>query len=165
MNSLYNLSGEFGHLLHEIENMDGEIPPELTARLDAVESEFEAKIHACCCAMRNINSRAVGIQAEIERLSALEDAEMRRLDWLKEYIKEALERSGAKKIKTPLFTVWTQKNARPTIELATADTPIPSEFKKVREEFDKNAAYEAWKRGELMPPGVKVTEGSHLRVS
>jgi len=114
---------------------DGEIPEDLTAKLDALQESFEAKADGVCCVRSELLAEAAGYEAEIFRLKKLHDGTVRRAEWLKGYLKHCMEVAGIEKLKTRLHKLAVMKNTRPTVTLADG-AEIPEEFKRTKEEFD-----------------------------
>jgi hypothetical protein len=162
MPALYEIVDELAEALALIGD-DGLMPDDLEARLDAIQLDLRAKADNVCRAVRIAESEAKTFATEAARLKEQADIAERRAAWLKKYLQECLARVGLKKLDTELFKLGVQANGRPSIRLA-ANAPIPPAFKRVREEFDSQAAYEAWKRGETLPADVVVEHGSHLRI-
>jgi hypothetical protein len=166
--SLYEISGQLGAILAmlDAEGDSGELPDGIDAELDRLEIAFVNKVHGCCAVLRNHETRALAIQSEIDRLSALRDTAERKAIWLRRYIKDAMDRTGQSLVMTPLFTVRVQANSRPQIRLRDG-ADIPEPFRRIvpaRIEFDKEAAYQAWKDGSAIGPDVEIVEGAHLRI-
>ena len=145
--TLYELTSEFQDFVAELDRVSdktGEIPEELAVKLDLIQGEFRDKIDAVLRVRVGLVAHAEGIDAEINRLSALRDGYARRADWLKSYVFACMLATGTQKIETKLFCAWVQKNGRPSVILRDGEE-IPETFKRTRVEFDSTAAYESWR--------------------
>lgn len=163
MPSLYAISGEIGSILGLIDEAAGEIPEDLHQQLDQLEGELAAKLEACCKFMRSRQARAAGLQAELDRLQAALDAEKRKAEWMKTYMKDAMEKVGTASIETPLFKLRIQKNP---LTVRLTGTEIPEPYRKpAKIEFDKAKAIDDHKGGKPLPEGVEVVQGTHLRIA
>ena len=189
--TLYELSAEFAavsRMLEEAADDSGEIPSNIAERLDAVQGSFADKVDSVLRLRAELVSRAVGIEDEVKRLTALRDGYHRRAEWLKEYVRQSMETTGQKKLDTAIFKVWIQKNGRPSVSLREGEE-IPDEFKRVTYSFDSQAAYDRWKKLKQLeealeqtygvketsaileeidrlklPDSIEVREGNHLRI-
>lgn len=164
---LYDITTEMrmvqARLVESIDD-DGEIPTDLAAELDGLAMNFEDKAESCCQVRAELEAEAAGYDAEIARLTKLSRAAHARADWLKNYVYVCMEQANVGKISGRLFKMRIQKNSRPSIRLADGE-PIPEDFKRIKEEFDGQKAYDAWKAGEALPACVEVVQGTHLRIS
>lgn len=70
-----------------------------------------------------------------------------------------MRRVGRTRVETPTVKVRIQRNSRPSIRCASAE--IPDRFRRVRVEFDGQAAYDALKATGCLPrePGRRVVDG------
>jgi hypothetical protein len=162
MPALYELADAIRGVLAQLDETDGELPPDLAATLNTLEMKFEEKAENVCRFRAGLCAAAEGIDAEIKRLSAMRDGYVRRAEWLKSYLFEAMQSLGLERVNTKLFKLWIQKNGRPTIECDGAD--YPEGYQRVVTSFDGQKAYEDWKAGKPLPPQVVVREGVHLRI-
>lgn len=160
---LYKITTEIQTILSKLEDGDGELTDDLAASLDSLEGAFEDKVENVLKYQASQAAAAGAVGKEICRLSSLQESYTRRADSLKDYVFRSMKSLGRDKVQGKLFTVWIQKNGRPSIELE-ADVDIPEYYKRTKVEFDSQLAYQEWKAGTPMPPGVKVTQGSHLRI-
>jgi hypothetical protein len=151
----------------------GELPPELESLLNEVEGNFQEKVERTALVIRNQMANALAAQSEADRLRKIAATYTNQADTLKTYLHAQLQRVGATRIQTARAKVWTQTNGRPSIRLADPEV-IPEEFRRVRVEFDGQAAYESLKDAGLIPTpeegaveinGLVVERGTHLRIN
>ncbi len=118
--NLYELTTEYERLQEmletEVEANDGAVSDELLEALTAAEGNITAKIEACAKVLRNLETERDGVRAEIARLDKKEGYLERSIDRLKQAVITAMERSETRKVKTPLFTIWTQDRAHVEFE-------------------------------------------------
>ena len=109
--TLYDISLE-GMLIADIltEN-EGELTPELEARLDDLMREAPDRIEAAAMVLRQFEANAAICKHEIERLNERKVSFENQVDKLKERIRLAVDAAFNGKVKTPRFTIWTQKAA------------------------------------------------------
>ncbi len=165
MASLYEIAGDINQLLmRAVESDDGEVdmPPELTNQLDGLESQFDDKCAAICKFRQSVLSDAAAYKAEADRLNLLHERAERKADWLKNYLKTAMDQRGMDKVKAMPFSLSICKNSRPSIKCQEGKIPI--EFQRIKVEFDGTKAYERWKEGMALPDEIVVEQGFHLRI-
>lgn len=162
---LYEIPAEFRAIDEAIDDLDGEITPEIEARLDAlVTGELALHVDSIVALVRENETAAHAYHAEAQRLADLSRGRLRAAERLKEYLRANLEACGLDGAKGRLFRVRVQKNGRPSIRWEGRPETIPEPYRRVSIDLDGTAAYEAWKAGTL-PAGFDVALGSHLRIS
>ncbi len=141
---------------------DGEIDP---ARLDRFELALQVKAEAIAKVIRNLEASEEAKREEAKRLTTSAVGDKARADWLKSYLKGTLESLALVSLDAGLFKVRIQKNSAPSVTYDGAPESLPERFQMPKIEVRKAALVDAWKRGEELPPRVKVEQGTHLRIS
>ena len=100
MTSLYQLTNEY----RELENMDLDADT-LADTLESLEGEFDAKADAICHVLANLKGDIDTVQNEIMRLDKRADMIGDRIAWLKDYLRENMEKLDKKKIESAKFTI------------------------------------------------------------
>ena len=172
--TLYDISLE-GMLIADIltEN-EGELTPELESRLDTLMREAPDRIEAAAMVLRQFEANAAICKQEIERLNERKASFENQVDKLKERIRLAVDAAFNGKVKTPRFTIWTQKAADSvafdlaeefTLEMLQQDHPA---LVKTELKLDKAAIKAIYERQpDTLPEAIFVDEkeGSrYLRV-
>jgi hypothetical protein len=172
--TLYDISLE-GMLIADIltEN-EGELTPELEARLDDLMRAAPDRIEAAAMVLRQFETNAAICKHEIERLNERKASFENQADKLKERIRLAVDAAFNGKVKTPRFTIWTQKAADSvafdlaeefTLEMLQQDHPA---LVKTELKLDKAAIKAIYERQpDILPEAIFVDEkeGSrYLRV-
>lgn len=160
---LYELVNAYEQIADVLIENGGELSPDLSAQLDAIEGAFEAKVERVALYVRNLLATASAADGEAERLAALARSRRRAAEGLKGYLMAQLDRVEKPKVETPLVVVRIQKNSRPSIQWPATD-PIPETYQRVTVSLDGQKAYTDWKAGTL-PEGFVVEQGRHLRIS
>jgi hypothetical protein len=162
---LYLIDNELFAILAGSES--GELTDEQSARLDELSMARNDKIDAILRYRRVCETRAIGLQAEIDRLQAAKRREDESSEWLKKYVYESMLRNGEKAFATTLFKGRIQRNSQPSVTLTVDPKELPEKFQRVKTiiKADKTALAQAAKDGEQLPRGVSVETGSHLRIS
>ena len=104
MNTLYELTAQYAELLNAIESE--EIPEEaISDTLEALDGELDEKIDSVACIVKQLDSEAGAIKAEKAALAERQSVKEHQRDRLKDYIRQAMELAGKKKIETFMKTV------------------------------------------------------------
>lgn len=141
----------------------GELTPELEARLDALEGEFERKVERIALYVQECNANAAAVKLEADRLTARARAFERKADGLKNYLLFTMKRADWDKLTTPLVSVGVQKNSRPSIRWPGDPATAPEAFRRTIVQVDGQAAYEAYRAGDPLE-GFQVVVGEHVRI-
>ena len=160
---LYELADAYERIAEALIENGGELTPELSAELDAIEGAFEAKVERVALYVRNLLATAEAADAEAARLAALARTRRQGAEGLKGYLMAQLDRVEKPKVETPLVVVRIQKNSRPSIQWPDTQA-IPEAYQRVTVSLDGQKVYQDWKAGTL-PSGFVVEQGRHLRIS
>ncbi len=163
MPALYEIDAALLDLLAHLDD-DGEIGEDPLAAIDALSMARVDKLDAICRYVRDRSTRAVALQAELDRLQAAKKTEDNAVDRLKKYIHASMTALGEQKIETPLFKLRIQKNSQPSV-LIEDDKALPEWAKRVKVEADRTAILAKYKADGTLPDGVEVQTGTHLRIS
>lgn len=159
---------ESAFLIYEslLTESQGEVTPEVEEaerNLKSILEQGADKIEAAACVIRNLESEEIALKAEAARLMARGSSAGNNASRLKAIIGSALPALGGK-VKTPKFTVYSQKNptsyeltVAPDVDLFLVAKAFP-ELVKVTAEPSKRTLTEAYKQGVPLPIGFTVTE-------
>jgi|GEM_PF-7114561 len=167
--TLYDISLE-GMLIADIltEN-EGELTPELEARLDALMREAPERIEAAAMVVRNIEADAAVCCAEAARLMERAKGFENQAKRLKDRMALAVDAAFNGKVKTARFSIWTQKAADTvafdlreefTINMIEQDLP---EAVRTKKELNKQALREMYDAGVPLPEAIFVEENQGKR--
>ena len=164
MAHLYELSTELATINDEIISADGELTPDLEARLDSVSLDFRAKSQGIAKWTLDIAGVEAMIETEINRLQRKKKAAENLRTRLKAYIKGCMEQADVQKIESPTINLRIQKNT-PSVDILAEDQ-IPAKFIRITQvtELDKAGMLTALKNGEDVPGARLITERTHLRI-
>ena len=99
MNTLYELTGQYAELLSAIES--DEVPEEaISDTLEALGGELDEKIDSVACIIKQLDSEAIAIKAEKAKLADRQSVKEHQRDRLKDYIRQAMQLAGKKKVET-----------------------------------------------------------------
>lgn len=161
---LYELPAAYERLADLLVGEDGEVSPEAEAALASLEGEFADRVDGVCKLIARFFSNAAAAHNEIERLALLEAQNSNAGNRLKAFLKACLEQMRMTKFETALFKVRLQKNPVSIIWTKSIDE-LPRELRRTVVEFSKSAARNLIDAGVPLPDGVKVEQGTHLRIS
>ena len=126
----------------------------------AVEGAMEYKIENIAKLILSLKADAEGYTKEYKRLHAKSQAVNNRVDWLKNYVLQAMQSAGKEKINTAIGTVARQKS--PARLEITGDVPeayyyLPAPC------IDKDKITRELKAGKAVSNAM-LTQGYHLRI-
>ena len=161
---LYELTDEWLSLIDAMDSEDGSIPPDLAERMARIEGDIATKIEGCCKVAKGFAAAAEAFKTEAERLRKKSTGAARREQWLKDYIKEQLEKLGEKKLVAGLFTVAIQ-NSPISLDVHDIDS-VPDDYDsdiQPDRKLDKKAILQEFKYG-CDVPGCTLHQNTHLRI-
>jgi hypothetical protein len=167
MSKLYELSSELATINDEIITADGEITPDLEARLDSVNLALTEKATGLRKWLATIEGDDGAIEAEVKRLQRIKKQGDNLRERLKAYIKLNMEIADKKKIETPIgtFSICKSPTSLEIIEDAVPDeykTEIPAHKELTSE--DKKRIKDTIEEGYEVPGAKLVTDKTHLRM-
>ena len=164
MATLLDISDDLVAISERIREADGEITPEIEARLDAIEGELDQKITRIAMFIEERLGDAEKASAQEQRLRAIRRAFEREADNLKRYLKLCMERAGKLSVVTPEARVSVQRNSQPAIRWTGAPLDIPEGYRRVTIAPDLDAVREDINAGVEPPAGFTVEYDTHLRI-
>ena len=159
---LYELTGEYIQLMQMLEDASADDEAEIMAAMEAVAGDIEDKADAYARIMKNLLGDVDALEQEEKRLKNRRTALENRVDRLKTAIQNAMELTGAKKLKTSIGNWSIQKN--PLSVSAVDVEKVPARFLiEQPPKVDRRAILEEFKQtGELFD-GVTITQGESVR--
>jgi len=159
--SLYNIVQEQRYTLAEIEEMQGELTPELEAQLEITALQLESKSIAYLEVIKTKDAFNMQIAEEIKRLQAMKKTNDNLVTRLKDTLLVAVKTFGDFEVGLTKF--GTRKST--TVEVEDINQ-LPKEFKviKVTEAADKKAIKEALKGGKEIE-GCFIKEHQNLKIN
>ena len=138
---------------------DAEIKQDLQ---ELISIELEKKSNNIIYAIKNLESNNVAIDAEIERLKAIKERNVKNVDSIKNHILNFMKTNSIDKIQTDLATFSTRKSKSTQIDNIEL---IPSEFVTVKQTFqpDKTAIKKAIEAGKEVA-GASIIENVSLQI-
>ena len=163
MKSLYDITIDQKMLINEIEKMEGELTPEMEARLVITKSEIQQKTIAYLEVIQSKESFNLLIDNEVKRLQGMKKTNNNVINRLKDNLLVAVKTFGNFSVGTQKF--GTRKSSSIQVDPDKINS-LPKEYKtiKVTEAPDKKALKDALKRGEEID-GVSLLESLNLKIN
>lgn len=167
--TLYDISLEGMQIADILTENEGELTPELEARLDALMRGAPERIEAAAMVVRSMEADAEVCKAEAQRLLERAKGFENNAQRLKDRMAIAVDAAFSGKVKTARFSIWTQKAADSvafdlreefTIDMLEQDLPNAVRTKK---ELDKRALREMFDAGMPLPESLYVEETTGKR--
>ena len=159
--SLFHIEKEYLTIISQVEELDGELTPELEAQLTINEKELQGKSIAYLEFIGSREELNTRVDVEIKRLQAIKKQNNNLISNLKNRLLDAVKLYG--KFEVGLTTFGTRKSSSVQVEDVNS---LPKELKvvKVTEQADKKAIKEALQRGETIE-GCEIVESLNLKIN
>ena len=160
--TLYGITAELNAILNQLEELGGEITPELEQALAINEESFAAKSEDYGHAILNLKGMAAAAKAEKERLAALQKFYENTCNRLDNALKTAMVATGHDKVETPTMRLSLRHTTATEVDDLDA---VPAEYKTTKVEVvaDKTAIKKAIQSGEDVP-GAHLVENVSLQI-
>ena len=163
--NLYELSDTYQSLYQALETNEYEGKEEFDAIIDGLleaGEAFDDKAENYIKVINQLKADEKMVTEEIVRLTKKKKSIESNRERLKDTLKEEMKRTDKQKIKTPLFSIWVQKN--PASVQYREDVEVPDEYVKIERKNDTKKVRQALKDGEVLPFAELVqTEGLRYR--
>jgi hypothetical protein len=160
--TLYGITAELNGILDQLEELGGEITPELEQALAINEGQFVQKAEEYGHAILNLKGMAAAAKAEKERLAGLQKFYENAQKRLADALSNAMQVFGQDKVENATMRL----SLRHTTATEVDDIDqIPAEFKTTNVEVvaDKTAIEKAIQQGEDVP-GAHLVENVSLQI-
>jgi hypothetical protein len=154
--SLYQLTNEFVEIMSQLEEM--EIDQEtLVDTLDSLQAPIAEKAENLIKYMKNIEALAEAKKAEAKRLHEAAQADLMKVERLKEYLDQNLQRAGITKLQAGLFELKYRKGTEVVMVKESLDiNTVPREYLKYKDpELNKVEIKKLLKTG-IEIPGITL---------
>lgn len=166
MTTLYEIADNLRSLFDECDSglsPDGTIAPGLKEKLDESCKDLDQKLAGCLTVRTEALSESDMLDREIERLQKRKRAAERKVNWLTDYMKAALQTVG----ETSMVVAgkWTLRIQKVASSVFISDaTKVPKEFEVTKpSELSKALIKEAIESGREVP-GCEMRAGDALRI-
>ena len=160
--NLYELNQNFNNLISVLENTEDENIKELIKNsMDQLTLETNEKIENIIKYIKNLEAEAEALEKESKRLNDRKIRTLKKVENLKNYLKDFTNTLDSKKYHTGIFNISIRKNAAAII--IENEFLVPEEYCKteVVRKVDKIALKEKLKAGEVIE-GVKLQQSESI---
>lgn len=127
--------------------------------LEELEMAYADKLEGCGLYVKNLQSEVDALKAEEHTLAERRRIKERKVERLREYMLESMERTNTAKLDTSKVAISTRKSQRCVIDDERA---IPFQYIKVEQKVNKAQVSKALKAGEV--PGAHLEEAVNLQI-
>lgn len=160
--TLYGITAELNGILAQLEELGGEITPEIEQALAINEEQFVAKAEDYGHAILNLKGMAAAAKAEKERLAGLQKFYDNTQKRLTDALSSAMQVFGHDKVENATMRLSLRHST--ATEVDDLDQ-LPAEYKTTKVEVvaDKTAIKKAIQEGEDVP-GAHLVENVSLQI-
>ena len=165
MPTLLKIGSEMEAILARIGD-DGELPPELDAWFDQLQSDLAGKADGYAALTSELTMRAAMRREEAERLAKRAQVDDNTARRLKDRLRDFMIHHGIPHIETERYRISVAKNggALPVKITVTAEE-LPLSYQQQTVAADTLAIRAALLEGKSIPGAVLGERGTHLRIS
>lgn len=165
MSTLYELSDNYLYILDLLSDEDVTANPETAETLkhtfESLDVAFDDKVEGYVHVANELKGQESLLDDEIKRLKKRKQAITNNIKALKEVLTNEMDVTGKTKIKTALYTIYTQNNPE-SVSVLTEEY-IPQEyFEPQPPKLDKQKLKKALQSGAEIE-GVQLTQGRGVR--
>lgn len=131
MNSLYDIQQHLLNIFNQIEELEGELTPELDKQLEITQEDYRNKLENYAKVVTQYEADLLAIKEEKARLDARKKVIENRVKHLKEVMLNAITEFGP--VETPLFKIGTRKSNSVELDDTRVNTLSREVFKFARE--------------------------------
>lgn len=162
--SLYTLATEYRAAADKLADLDMDAQT-VADTLEGMAGDLQAKGVSVVMVARGMEAMAASIKAAEAEMAERRKKLEKRAEWLREYVRGAMEHTGIKKIECPHFVISLRANPEAVDVFDAAQ--VPAQFMRQPEPpppaVDKTAIKAALKAGEDVP-GARLVRGQRLEV-
>lgn len=153
---LYELSEQYESALNELSNMEDLTPEVVTDSLAALKGDLEEKGRAVAAFTLNVDADIKTLKDHEDAIAAKRKTLEKRRDWMRDYLRENMEKCGITKIESPYFNITLTKPRKAVV--IDDETALPRDYMRVVESPDKSLIKRAMDDGYEVP-GAHMGEG------
>jgi len=159
--SLFHIETEYLTIINQVEDLDGELTPELEEQLTINQNELQSKSIAYLEFIGSKETLNTRVDEEIKRLQAIKKSNTTLIKNLKNRLLDAVKLYGAFEVGLTKF--GTRKSSSVSVEDVNS---LPKDLKvvKVTETANKKAIKEALQAGESIE-GCEIVENLNLKIN
>lgn len=162
--TIYELNQSFSNLMEVLENTEDQVTKDLVKdSLEQLQLQTTEKVENIIKYIKNLESEAKALDEESKRLAERKKTTLKKVDNLKQYLKDFTGSLEGKKYNAGIFKLSIRKNA-PSVNVVDIKA-IPKNFIKteVVETVDKMEIKKALKNGEIIE-GVELISSESISI-
>ncbi len=162
MRSLYEIANEYKSLLNELMESE-DITAEQLQLLDQQACNVEQKVVNVAAFIKNLEVEKEAINKAIDEMERRHNKVSKKLDQLKDYLKQNMEMCNLKEVKSPYFDVKVKENP-PSVTIKD-ESLVPKEYIKeiIVHKIDKTAISEKLKL-DIAIPGTLLEKKTRIEI-
>lgn len=153
---LYKLTKEYESALNDLSSMEDLTPEMVADSLAALQGEVEEKGRAVAAFTLNVDADITALKEHEAAIAAKRKALEKRRDWMRDYLRENMERCGITKIESPYFNITLTKPRKQVV--IDDESALPRDYMRVVESPDKTLIKQALD-DKYTVPGAHLGEG------
>lgn len=161
--NLYDVAVDGLVMEQELTESGGELTPELERRLDNLLQSGKEKLEAAARVVRNLEAQAEACKEESKRLAERQSSFNRQAKSLKARMAVALDAAFGGKIKTALFTIWSQRSKPSTYVVLAPNTDL-GELRKRRPDLVREVSNFELEEAVILSIAEAASEDTPLRL-
>jgi hypothetical protein len=161
---LYQLTDDYEKVLGELyDDETGEVSETSLSKLNAIGDALENKAIALASFIKNMEAESAAISLAKEAMGLREKRIKDRMEWLKSYLLNNMERTGKTEISCPYFLIKLKKN--PVSTEILNEFLLPEKYKKEKlvTTVDKNKIKADIQNG-IEVPGATLVQKTKLDI-
>lgn len=158
--NLYTLNREYIDIITEVEELEGELTPELEERLAGNADGFDSMMENLSKAVINLRSDAEAIKCEKMRLAKLQAAKERSVESIRRVMLNAMRLRQTDRTRAGQFSISTRRTKAVEVDDGAV---IPDEYCRVVKTADKTALKDAIEGGAEIE-GVRIVENESIQI-
>jgi hypothetical protein len=159
--SLYELAAQYQRDLEHFQNSDLD-EDQAIQLLESMQGAIQEKAKNVAMVIRNMETTAEAIAAAEKEMASRRKSIERKIDWMKAYLLENMERTGISKIESPYFVIALRDN--PESLIVEQDAEIPPEYFKPQDPvLDKVTLKKDMQLGVIVP-GCRLERKKSVRI-
>jgi uncharacterized secreted protein with C-terminal beta-propeller domain len=159
--TLYELAAQYQHDLEYIQNSDLDEQQALEL-LETMQGAIQDKAKNVAMVIRNMETTAEAIKAAEDEMASRRKSIERKMEWMKNYLLQNMERTGITKIESPYFVISLRDN--PESLIVESDAEVPDEYWKVPAPILDKAGLKKDIQLGLIVPGCRLERKKSIRI-
>jgi ribosome recycling factor len=162
MQPLYDIANKYQYAIDLITSSD-EICDEYKDMLNNIEADLKDKAVNIGAMIQNLEAEEHGIDEAIQKMQDRQEKLMKKTQWLRDYLKEHLEKCKVDEVKSPYFDIRIKLN--PASVVVEDESLVPMEYfrESVVRRLDKATMAQDLKNNAFIP-GVHLERRTRLEI-